>query len=62
MVDVPKKCSSCGRPLPAGYEKKRCEACIANRRAMFGKVVTAIGAVASAAAGVAVFVLKGGRR
>lgn len=62
MVDVPKKCSSCNRPLPPGYEKKRCEACIADRRAMFGKVMTGAGAVASAAAGVVIFILKGGRR
>lgn len=45
------KCKSCGRPMPAG-RVGRCDACEADRKALWGKVLAGAGAVLSVVAGI----------
>ena len=56
-----KYCRKCGKALPAGYKHKLCEACRNKHAHVVKKTLEVVGAGAATAAGVAVFIITGGK-
>lgn len=56
-----KHCRKCGKELPVGYKHKLCEACRNKNAHVVKKTLEVIGAGAATVAGVAVFVISGGK-
>lgn len=53
-------CKKCGKPLPEGYKKKQCEACIGKRVHFFKKAgVAALGICATASTLIVAIATKG---